>query len=134
MQHQAAEEAEPPTMSEPPSKLMKVQAAVSQPVVASFMAGGVAGEYFRAAHGIAAPSTETQGDEVNFVKPSAADLGLLGKKASSERLSPAKDRKRHFGIGAISSAGSDAMGGCEVEPCWDRLADGRRRTPLRGTC
>ena len=47
MQHQAAEEAEPPTMSEPPSKLMKVQAAVSQPVVASFMAGGVAGAVSR---------------------------------------------------------------------------------------
>lgn len=45
-----------------------------------------------------------------FDKPSISTLGLLGKKASDQRLSPSKDRKRHFGVGAISSAGTDAMG------------------------
>ena len=45
-----------------------------------------------------------------FDKPSISSLGLLGKKASDQHLSPAKDRKRHFGTGAISSAGTDAMG------------------------
>ena len=45
-----------------------------------------------------------------FDKPKATDLGLLGKKATEQRLSPAKDRKRHFGVGAISSTGANAMG------------------------
>ena len=45
-----------------------------------------------------------------FEKPSASSLGLLGKKASEQRLSPSKERKRHFGLGAVGSAGSDAMG------------------------
>ena len=45
-----------------------------------------------------------------FEKPSISELGLLGKKAEDQHLSPAKDRKRHFGLGAISSSGPDAMG------------------------
>lgn len=73
--------------------------------------GGVAGEYFRAAYDISpsAGGADAQG-EVNFLKPTASELGLLGKRATSQRLSPAKDRKRHFGVGAISSAGTEAMG------------------------
>lgn len=61
-------------------------------------------------------STETSGSstaearEELFAKPSAAKLGLLGNKATEQRLSPAKDRKRHFGLGALSSTGTDAMG------------------------
>lgn len=45
-----------------------------------------------------------------FDKPSASDLGLLNNKATSIRLSPAKDRKRHFGLGAVGSAGAEALG------------------------
>ena len=45
-----------------------------------------------------------------FDKPSISSLGLLGKKASDQHLSPAKDRKRHFGLGAVGSAGTEAMG------------------------
>lgn len=74
------------------------------------MKGGVAGEYFRAAYDLPHDDRAEFPDEVNFIKPTAAELGLLGKKADNQRLSPAKDRKRHFGIGAISSAGTEAMG------------------------
>jgi len=49
-------------------------------------------------------------DRPYFEKPSASSLGLLGKKASEQQLCPSKDRKRHFGTGAISSAGTNAMG------------------------
>ena len=45
-----------------------------------------------------------------FAKPSVVELGLLANKATDQHLSPAKDRKRHFGLGALSSAGADAMG------------------------
>jgi minichromosome maintenance protein 10 len=45
-----------------------------------------------------------------FAKPSAAELGLLANKASDQHLSPAKDRKRHFGLGAMSTTGADAVG------------------------
>ncbi|KAK3070873.1 hypothetical protein LTR53_009671 [Teratosphaeriaceae sp. CCFEE 6253] len=45
-----------------------------------------------------------------FAKPKAADLGLLGNTAGTAHLSPAKDRKRHFGLGAVGTAGRDAMG------------------------
>lgn len=54
------------------------------------------------------------GDDRNqapyFDKPPISSLGLLGKKASDQHLSPAKDRQRHFGMGAVSSAGTHAMG------------------------
>lgn len=80
---------------------------------------GVGAEYLRAtlrASDKSTPSsTRRRASPANdadafFSKPSAADLGLLGKKASEQRLSPAKDRKRQFGVGAMSSAGSTAMG------------------------
>ncbi len=45
-----------------------------------------------------------------FEKPSAESLGLMGNKAEAQHLSPAKDRKRHFGMGAISSNGTEALG------------------------
>lgn len=44
-----------------------------------------------------------------FAKPSVAELGLLGKRASDARLSPAKDRKKHFGLGARSMSSKTAM-------------------------
>jgi minichromosome maintenance protein 10 len=45
-----------------------------------------------------------------FDKPSIASLGLLNNKASETHLSPAKDRKPHFGLGAVSSTGREPMG------------------------
>ncbi|KAK3049167.1 hypothetical protein LTR09_009586 [Extremus antarcticus] len=45
-----------------------------------------------------------------FEKPSAAALGLLANKAADQRLSPPKDRRKHFGLGAVSTAGTEAMG------------------------
>lgn len=45
-----------------------------------------------------------------FEKPKASDLGLLNNKANATHLSPAKDRKHHFGISAIGSSGRGAMG------------------------
>lgn len=78
---------------------------------------GVGAEYMRAdrtgSHNTNAEtssrSTDHGGREY-FEKPSAASLGLLGKKAAEQRLSPAKDRKKHFGLGAVSSVGTEAMG------------------------
>ncbi|KAK4570266.1 hypothetical protein LTR86_002346 [Recurvomyces mirabilis] len=45
-----------------------------------------------------------------FQKPKAADLGLLGNKASTTHLSPSKERKKHFGLGALTTSGRDAIG------------------------
>ncbi|KAK5108959.1 hypothetical protein LTR62_007674 [Meristemomyces frigidus] len=45
-----------------------------------------------------------------FEKPKAADLGLLNNRATTAHLSPAKERKKHFGLGAMSTAGRDAIG------------------------
>ncbi|KAI7326609.1 hypothetical protein KC315_g7487 [Hortaea werneckii] len=61
---------------------------------------------------------EQQQQQQHFEKPSAADLGLLGKQADTAHLSPAKDRRRHFGLGAAgmnsatttSSAGRQGTG------------------------
>ncbi|KAI6876189.1 hypothetical protein KC338_g342 [Hortaea werneckii] len=44
-------------------------------------------------------SSDQQQQQQHFEKPSAADLGLLGKQADAAHLSPAKDRRRHFGLG-----------------------------------
>ena len=55
-------------------------------------------------------SSSAEAREELFAKPSVAELGLLANKATEQHLSPAKDRKRHFGLGALSSAGADAMG------------------------
>ena len=78
---------------------------------------GVGAEYLRVKQTStnttkSARSTATiqEGKGAYFDKPSASELGLLGKKAQDQHLSPAKDRKRHFGLGAISSAGSEAIG------------------------
>jgi len=45
-------------------------------------------------------------------KPSAAALGLMANTAASTHLSPAKDRKSHFGLGpsTLSKTSKDAMG------------------------
>ena len=55
-------------------------------------------------------SSSAQARDELFAKPSASELGLLANKATDIHLSPAKDRKRHFGLGAMSSSGADAMG------------------------
>ncbi|KAK1061741.1 hypothetical protein LTR74_010870 [Friedmanniomyces endolithicus] len=52
-----------------------------------------------------------QSSKPYFEKPSAASLGLLGKVAGEVRMSPLKDRKRHFGSKAVSkSGGREAVG------------------------
>nr|POF03788.1 dna replication licensing factor mcm10 [Quercus suber] len=49
--------------------------------------------------------------KARFEKPSIAELGFKNNTTSSNvHLSPGKDRKRHFGVGAISTSGRDAMG------------------------
>ncbi|EME88807.1 uncharacterized protein MYCFIDRAFT_123962, partial [Pseudocercospora fijiensis CIRAD86] len=75
---------------------------------------GVGAEYLRARHTRTTSSTTLStttssrpdaAEEARkslFDKKSAAELGLLGKKAESAHLSPAKDRKKHFGLGALS--------------------------------
>ncbi|KAK3656763.1 hypothetical protein LTR56_002744 [Elasticomyces elasticus] len=78
----------------------------------------VGAEYMRAksaAHpsGISkARDVAAQERERLFEKPRASELGLLGNKAEGARMSPAKDRKRHFGVGAgnTNAGGKDAMG------------------------
>lgn len=78
---------------------------------------GVGAEYLRSRH----PASTTAGSQSSdgerpsskgglFDKPSAASLGLLARNADDVHLSPAKDRKRHFGTGAISTAGPEAVG------------------------
>ncbi|KAM0714369.1 hypothetical protein Q7P37_010156 [Cladosporium fusiforme] len=82
------------------------------------MGGSVGADYLRARQttttttstSVRSSNTLSQDSKSLFEKPTASELGLLGKKADTIRLSPAKDRKRHFGVGAISSAGTEAMG------------------------
>ena len=81
------------------------------------MGSGMGAEYLRVTYSLSGTSSndaEAASDEARnsiFAKPSAAELGLLANKASDAHLSPAKDRKRHFGLGAISvTGGTDAMG------------------------
>ncbi|KAH9834348.1 DNA replication licensing factor mcm10 [Teratosphaeria destructans] len=47
-----------------------------------------------------------------FDKPRAADLGLLNNKATDVHMSPARDRKSHFGLGASHrpAGGREALG------------------------
>lgn len=76
---------------------------------------GVGAEYLRARQTTTTTTTRTTtttsaggqdaADEARnalFAKKSASELGLLGKKASDAHLSPSKDRRKHFGLGAIA--------------------------------
>jgi minichromosome maintenance protein 10 len=79
------------------------------------MGGSVGADYLRARQTTTtttttSSSTRSSQEKALFEKPSASDLGLLGNKATAIRLSPAKDRKRHFGTAAISSTGKEALG------------------------
>jgi minichromosome maintenance protein 10 len=77
------------------------------------MGGSVGANYLRARQTTTTTtvsSTRSSQEQTTFEKPSASELGLLGNKATAIRLSPAKDRKRHFGTAAISSAGTEALG------------------------
>lgn len=88
------------------------------------MGRGVGAEYMRSRHAHTTSTTtssttttrqDSAADDARnalFSKPLAADLGLLGKKASDVHLSPSKDRKKHFGLGAasLSNTSSDPMG------------------------
>ncbi|KAF2210721.1 hypothetical protein CERZMDRAFT_45041 [Cercospora zeae-maydis SCOH1-5] len=47
-------------------------------------------------------STAEEARDALFSKKSAAELGLLARKSGDVSLEPAKDRKKHFGLGAIS--------------------------------
>ncbi|KAF2487730.1 hypothetical protein BDY17DRAFT_244782 [Neohortaea acidophila] len=71
-----------------------------------------------------------------FDKPSAADLGLLANKADNQHLSPAKDRKRHFGLGALSktNGGRDAVGwgGARKPGLLAAPREGRLGSPEKG--
>lgn len=78
------------------------------------MGTGVGAEYMQVISG-SKGSERGNGREASerdamFEKPSASDLGLLNNKANTAHLSPAKTRKHHFGLGAVSSTGRDAMG------------------------
>lgn len=62
-------------------------------------------------------SSAEEARESLFSKKSAAELGLLARKSDQISLEPAKDRKKHFGLGAISMSSrstanksSNAMG------------------------
>ncbi|KAI6803708.1 hypothetical protein KC363_g387 [Hortaea werneckii] len=83
------------------------------------MGKGVGAEYMQASlEGAGTPATEKgkgsdppssyqqQQQQQHFEKPSAAELGLLGKQADAAHLSPAKDRRRHFGLGAAGMTNS----------------------------
>ncbi|GAB7362014.1 hypothetical protein MBLNU230_g2049t1 [Neophaeotheca triangularis] len=68
------------------------------------MGSGIGAEYLRAKHDPAANATASELETAQnmFDKPKIETLGLLGKSAGDQRLSPAKDRKRHFGMGAAA--------------------------------
>ena len=76
---------------------------------------GPGAEYLRARHNdvqaAGDPHDETSSTAAAlFDKPSVSELGLLANRASEQHLSPAKDRKRHFGTGVVSSTGTTALG------------------------
>lgn len=107
------------------------------------MGGSVGADYLRARQ-TTTTTTSTSSTSIRssqdsskttFEKPTASELGLLGKKADTIRLSPAKDRKRHFGVGAISSAagGAEAVGwGGAKKSNWLQPAPGRLGSPEKG--
>lgn len=74
------------------------------------MGGSIGADYLRARQTTTTTTTSSSQENISFEKPSASDLGLLSNRASSTRLSPGKDRKRHFGSAAVSSAGAEALG------------------------
>lgn len=73
-----------------------------------------------------------------FAKKSASELGLLGKKASDTTLEPAKDRRKHFGLGVIgmsSSKRSDApmgWGGARKAGLLQTKESSRLASPEKG--
>ncbi|KAF2725081.1 hypothetical protein K431DRAFT_281558 [Polychaeton citri CBS 116435] len=73
--------------------------------------GGVGAEYIRAKHSIDTPDADNAGvsgqESHRFAKPTVLELGLMDRKAADIRLSPAKDRKRHFGMGALPPSSAD---------------------------
>ncbi|KAK1001230.1 hypothetical protein LTS01_004704 [Friedmanniomyces endolithicus] len=67
------------------------------------------------------------GSKPYFEKPSAASLGLLGKVAGEVRMSPLKDRKRHFESKAVSKTGGrEAVGWGGAGRALDRGMGGDR--------
>jgi minichromosome maintenance protein 10 len=73
------------------------------------MGRGAGAEYLRASHPSIADALDrndaaAQARSALFDKPTIASLGLGAKNAHEARLSPAKDRKRHFGLGEMTTA------------------------------
>jgi minichromosome maintenance protein 10 len=100
------------------------------------MGGSVGADYLRARQTTTSTTTSSSRssqEKTTFEKPSASELGLLGNKATAIRLSPAKDRKRHFGTAAVSSAGTEALG-WGVAKKWGLLQPKANKvdTPERG--
>jgi minichromosome maintenance protein 10 len=100
------------------------------------MGGSVGADYLRARQtttSITTSSTRSSQEKTVFEKPSASELGLTGNRATATRLSPAKDRKRHFGTAAVSSAGTEALG-WGVAKKWGLLQPKANKvdTPERG--
>ncbi|OQO10691.1 hypothetical protein B0A48_03991 [Cryoendolithus antarcticus] len=72
-------------------------------------------DYLRAAGRGKGPSQSDNTDDARGAgifeeKKSARELGLLNNSAAASRLSPAKDRKAHFGSAAVGTSGRNAMG------------------------
>ncbi|KAK4620822.1 DNA replication licensing factor mcm10 [Fulvia fulva] len=81
------------------------------------MGSGPGAEYLRPKHTTTTTITSTTSHKATaseearkelFAKPSASELGLLGKKSTDVHMSPPKDRKKHFGLGAISMANNSS--------------------------
>ncbi|KAK4542551.1 hypothetical protein LTR36_006599 [Oleoguttula mirabilis] len=105
----------------------------------------VGAEYMQAKTGATATSSSTSRSTRSrdigaadaralFEKPKASELGLLDNKATATHLSPAKDRKHHFGIGAVGSSGRGAMGwgGAREYGLLQPKNTGRLGSPERG--
>ncbi|CAK1359912.1 unnamed protein product [Cercospora beticola] len=73
------------------------------------MGRGTGAEMMRHSKHVRTTSTSTkvmsaaeEARDALFSKKSAAELGLLARKSGDVSLKPAKDRKKHFGLGAVS--------------------------------
>lgn len=87
---------------------------------------GVGAEYLRARHTQITSSTthsstassrldaSEEARKTLFERKSASELGLLGKKATDAHLSPSKDRKKHFGLGAIAIPSANATAATSI--------------------
>ncbi|KAF2863787.1 hypothetical protein K470DRAFT_254679 [Piedraia hortae CBS 480.64] len=68
------------------------------------------GKEYMLARSNSAMSARSAPESGIFQKPKAAELRLLANDASRVQLSAAKDRKFHFGLGAVPTTGREAVG------------------------